>query len=77
MIGAGVNGRAAARTFLARGREVAIYDVDARRAEQAAAELGAEAAGSLEEALAADLVVTMTPGHEPVIVEGTLRLAST
>ena len=73
VIGAGVNGRAAARTFLARGREVAIYDVDARRAEQAAAELGAEAAGSLEEALAADLVVTMTPGHEPVIVEGTLR----
>jgi ornithine cyclodeaminase/alanine dehydrogenase-like protein (mu-crystallin family) len=73
VIGAGVNGRAAARTFLARGREVAIYDVDARRAERAAAELGAEAAGSHEKALAADLVVTMTPGHETVIVEGTLR----
>ena len=32
-----------------------------------------DVAGSLEEALSADLVVTMTPGHEPVIVEGTLR----
>ncbi len=73
VIGAGVNGRAAARTFLARGREVSIYDLDARRAEQAAAELGAAAAGSLEEALAADLVVTMTTGHEPVIVEGILQ----
>ena len=28
VVGAGVNGIAAARTFLARGREVSIYDVD-------------------------------------------------
>ena len=41
VIGAGVNGAAAARTFLARGRAVTIFDVDAERAEQAAAELGA------------------------------------
>jgi alanine dehydrogenase len=73
VIGAGVNGRAAARTFLARGQPVAIFDVDAQRAEQAASELGAVVAESLEDALSADLVVTMTPGHEPVIVEGTLR----
>jgi ornithine cyclodeaminase/alanine dehydrogenase-like protein (mu-crystallin family) len=73
VIGAGVNGMAAARTFLARGRTVAVFDVDAQRAERAAADLGADVARSLEEALAADLVVTMTPGHEPVIVEGTLR----
>jgi ornithine cyclodeaminase/alanine dehydrogenase-like protein (mu-crystallin family) len=73
VIGAGVNGQAAARTFLARGRAVAIYDVAAERAEQAAAELGAGVAETLAEALAADLVVTMTPGHEPVIVDGVLR----
>jgi alanine dehydrogenase len=73
VIGAGVNGRAAARTFLARGRPVAIFDVDAQRAERAVSELGAVVAESLEDALSADLVVTMTPGHEPVIVEGTLR----
>jgi alanine dehydrogenase len=73
VIGAGVNGKAAARTFLALGRDVTIFDVDAERAEQAANELGAGVAPSLEEALSADLVVTMTPGHQPVIVEGTLR----
>jgi ornithine cyclodeaminase/alanine dehydrogenase-like protein (mu-crystallin family) len=72
VIGAGVNGRAAARTFLARDRAAAIFDVDRRRAEEAASELGANVAGSLEEALAADLVVTMTPGREPVVAEGTL-----
>jgi ornithine cyclodeaminase/alanine dehydrogenase-like protein (mu-crystallin family) len=73
VVGAGVNGQAAARTFLALGHAVAIFDIDAGRAEQAAAGLGASVAGSLEEALGADLLVTMTPGHEPVIVEGTLR----
>jgi alanine dehydrogenase len=73
VVGAGVNGRAAARTFLARGRRVALFDVDPARAREAAAALGAQVAGSLEEALAADLVVTMTPGHELVIREGALR----
>ncbi len=72
VIGAGVNGKAAARTFLALGREVAIFDVDTQRAGQAAAALGAVVAQSLGEALSADLVVTMTPGHELVIGEGTL-----
>ena len=73
VIGAGVNGRAAARTFLARGRAVTVFDADPQRAEQAAAELGASVADSLGEALTADLVVTMTPGHELVIGEGALR----
>ena len=41
VIGAGVNGRAVARTFVARGRSVAIWDVDENRACQAAIELGA------------------------------------
>ena len=72
VVGAGVNGRAAARTFLALGRAVQIFDADRARAEQAAAELGAGVAGSLAQALEADLVVTMTPGHEPLIGEGTL-----
>jgi ornithine cyclodeaminase/alanine dehydrogenase-like protein (mu-crystallin family) len=73
VIGAGVNGKAAARTFVARGRDVALFDVDRARAEAAAAEIGAGAAESLDDALAADLVVTMTPGHELVLPEGTLR----
>jgi ornithine cyclodeaminase/alanine dehydrogenase-like protein (mu-crystallin family) len=73
VIGAGVNGRAAARTFLARDREVALWDVDADRAQQAARELGCLVAGSREEALAADLLVTVTPGHEVLLAEGALR----
>jgi alanine dehydrogenase len=73
VVGAGVNGQAAARTFLARGRAVALWDVDRERAEAAAGELGASVAGSREEALAADLLVTMTPGHEVLLPEGTLR----
>jgi ornithine cyclodeaminase/alanine dehydrogenase-like protein (mu-crystallin family) len=72
VIGAGVNGTAVARTFLARGQAVSVFDRDPRRADRAGG-LGAAIAGSLEEALAADLVVTMTPGHELVIGAGTLR----
>ncbi len=73
VVGAGVNGRAAARTLLERGRSVILWDVDASRAREAADELGARVASSAEEALQAELVVTMTPGHEPLLVEGSLR----
>ena len=73
VVGVGVNGRAAARTFLARGRAVSLWDADPERVARVAAELGAEAAGSLEEALAADLVVTVTPGHRVLFTDGTLR----
>jgi len=73
VIGAGVNGRAAAKTFLARGRDVALWDVDDERARGAADELGARVAGSRQEALAADLLVTVTPGHEILLKEGSLR----
>ena len=73
VIGAGVNGVAAARTFLARGRDVSLWDTDAGRARAAASELGASVADSCEEALAADLVVTMTPGHEILLAPGSLR----
>ncbi len=73
VIGAGVNGRAAARTFVARGQDVMLWDVDASRAASAAEELGAREAGSREEALAADRVVTVTPGNEVLFPLGSLR----
>jgi len=73
VIGAGVNGKAAARTFVARGQDVVLWDVDAARAAAAAEEIGAAVASSREEALAADQLVTMTPGHEVLLLEGTLR----
>ncbi len=73
VIGAGVNGRAAAKTFLARGRSVMLWDVDEQRARAVADELGADLASSREEALAADLLVTVTPGHEILLPEGSLQ----
>jgi ornithine cyclodeaminase/alanine dehydrogenase-like protein (mu-crystallin family) len=73
VIGAGVNGRAVARTFRARGRRVSLWDVDAARAEAAASELGADVAASRDEALEADLVATVTPGYEVLYGEGSLR----
>src|SRR4051795_12472900 len=44
IIGAGVNGEAAARTFVARGRSVLLWDVDLDRAKAVAAAIGAEGA---------------------------------
>jgi alanine dehydrogenase len=73
VIGAGVNGRAAARTFVARGREVVLWDVDPERARMAAKGLGARVGDSREEALGADIVVTVTPGSEVLFPEGSLR----
>ena len=73
VIGAGVNGRAAARTFVARGREVLLWDVDEERAQSAAEELGAGVAASREEALGAGVVVTVTPGHEVLFPAGSLQ----
>ena len=73
VIGAGVNGKATARTFIARGREVLLWDVDPKRARAAADELGAEVAASSDEALAADIVATVTPGRQIIFPEGSLR----
>jgi len=73
VIGAGANGRAVARTFAALGRTPVLWDLDPERAHAAADEVGGEVATAREEALAADLVVTVTPGHEVVLREGALR----
>ncbi len=73
VVGTGVNGRAAARTFLARGRSVLVWDVNEERARSVASELRAEVASSAEEALSADIVVSVTPGHEVLFPEGSLR----
>jgi alanine dehydrogenase len=73
VIGAGVNGEAAARTFVARGRNVLLWDVDRARADAVAERIGAEVAASREDALGADLLVTVTPGREIVLGAGSLR----
>jgi alanine dehydrogenase len=73
VVGCGVNGRAVARTFRARGRDVLLWDAGAGRAAQVADELGVGRADSREEALAADVVATVTPGHEILFGPGSLR----
>jgi ornithine cyclodeaminase/alanine dehydrogenase-like protein (mu-crystallin family) len=73
VIGSGVNGRAAARTFVARGHTVAVWDVDEQRAQAVAEEIGCDVAPSRDAALASDVVVTVTPGREVLLGEGALR----
>jgi ornithine cyclodeaminase/alanine dehydrogenase-like protein (mu-crystallin family) len=70
VVGVGVNGEAAARTF--RERELLVWDLDERRAATVAERVGATAV-SREEALAADVVVTVTPGKQILFEEGSLR----
>jgi alanine dehydrogenase len=73
VIGAGVNGRAVARTFVARGRSVLVWDSQRERAEELAEDLGGGVAETREEALAAGVVATVTPGAEILFPDGSLR----
>ena len=73
VVGAGVNGEAAARTFAARGRAPLVWDVDAARAARGRGARRRPRRATREEALAADLLVTVTPGREVLLPEGSLR----
>jgi alanine dehydrogenase len=72
VVGAGVNGEAVAETFVARGHDVTIHDVDTGRATAVAEHVGGRVV-SRDEALAADLVVTVTPGREVLFERGSIR----
>ena len=73
VIGCGVNGLATATTFAARGVRPLLWDVDPARAEFAAAASGGEVAATRDQALAADVVATVTPGREVLFPAGSLR----
>ena len=73
VVGCGVNGAETARMFRALGSDVALWDVDEARAAAIAELLGARVATSRAEALAADIVVTVTPGQEVLFPAGSLR----
>jgi ornithine cyclodeaminase/alanine dehydrogenase-like protein (mu-crystallin family) len=75
VVGSGVNGRAVARTFVARGRELLLWDARPAQAEALAEELGAatSVASSRDVALGADVVATVTPGAEILFPAGSLR----
>src|SRR5689334_19722885 len=72
VIGAGVNGEATAQTIKDRGHDVVLYDVDEARAAAVAERIGART-GTREEATAADLAVTVTPGREVVFDARSIR----
>ena len=73
VIGCGVNGAETARMFRALGRDVILWDVDPDRAAAAAERLGCSGANSLADALAADIVATVTPGRDVLFASGSLR----
>jgi ornithine cyclodeaminase/alanine dehydrogenase-like protein (mu-crystallin family) len=73
VIGCGVNGAWAARCLASVGYGPGVcFDVRPECANELSAELGWRA-GAREEAARQDVVVTMTPGAEPVILESDLR----
>jgi alanine dehydrogenase len=72
VVGCGVNGRAVARTFLARGRPVVLWDARYGQAEAVAEELGAKVVDR-DGAVGAGVVVTVTPGAEILFERDSLR----
>ncbi|HEX8742630.1 MAG TPA: ornithine cyclodeaminase family protein [Thermoleophilaceae bacterium] len=73
ILGCGVNGGWAARCLAAAEYGPGVcFDPDPDAAGALAGELGWEA-GSREDALACDVVTTVTPGHEPVVRAGDLH----
>jgi len=73
VVGCGVNGAETARLLRARGTDTIVWDVDPARLASIAAELGVRAAASLHEALAADVVITVTPGGAILFADGSLQ----
>ena len=73
VVGCGVNGAETVRMLAAHGRTPLVWDVDDIRRRAVADELGAEVAGSLDEALACDVVITVTPGASVLYGPGSLR----
>ena len=73
VVGCGVNGAETARMFRALGRDLLVWDLDPGRAAAVADRLGATVASSQAEALACDIVVTVTPGKTVLFPEGSLR----
>ena len=73
VVGCGANGAETARMLVARGRRPLVWDVDPSRREAVAEEVGAEVAASAEQALACDVVATVTPGYDVLYDEGSLR----
>jgi len=72
VIGCGVNGAETGRMLVARGITPIVWDVDQARRELVADRLGARAADSADDALGADVVITVTPGGAVLYPPGSL-----
>ena len=73
VIGCGANGAETARMLVAHGVTPFVWDVDDHRRELVAGRLGARPARSAEEALACEVVITVTPGAAVLYAEGSLE----
>ncbi len=73
VVGCGVNGAETARMLVAHGQIPLVWDVDQARREAVAERLGARVAESLEQALACDVVITVTPGRDVLFAAGSLE----
>ena len=73
VIGAGINGAETARMLVAHGVTPLIWDVDDGRRRFVAERIGAREATSAAEALACEVVVTVTPGADVLYPEGSLE----
>ena len=73
VIGCGPNGAETARMLVAHGVTPLVWDVDGARRQFVADRLGAHAASSAAEALACEVVITVTPGGSVLYPEGSLE----
>jgi alanine dehydrogenase len=73
VVGCGANGAETVRMLVAHGVTPLVWDVDDHRRELVAGRLGARVARSAEEALACEVVITVTPGASVLYEEGSLQ----
>jgi alanine dehydrogenase len=72
VIGCGINGAETARMLVAHGVTPSVWDVDEGRRRFVAERVGARVAASAAEALACEVVITVTPGAEVLYREDSL-----
>jgi alanine dehydrogenase len=73
VIGCGINGAETARMLVAHGVTPLVWDLDEGRRRFVAERIGAREAQSAAEALACEVVVTVTPGADVLYPEGSLE----
>ncbi len=73
VVGCGVNGAETVRMLVARGAHPIVWDVDENRRQLVAERLGARVAASAREALACEVVLTLTPGARVLYPDGSLE----